>query len=99
VRTPGVAFTNNFQLELNAPPEGISIEDVSSVGTELQVLLHSDAAKVKPGAKGNLIVNIMARRQPGAPAPPPARANQPRPVLGVLPAITYEVVAADPLSQ
>jgi hypothetical protein len=93
VRTPGVAFTNNYQLELNAPPEGISIESVSSVGTELEVLLHSDAAKIKPGAKGNLIVNIMAKRPATAPALPPARANQPRPVLGVLPAITFEITA------
>jgi hypothetical protein len=93
VRTPGVAFTNNYQLELNAPPEGISIENVSSVGTELEVLLHSDPAKIKPGAKGNLIVNIMAKRPASAPAPPPARANQPRPVLGVLPAITFEITS------
>jgi hypothetical protein len=93
VRTPGVAFTNNFQLELNAPPDGISIENVSSVGTELEVLLRSDAAKIKPGAKGNLIVNIMAKRQPAAPALPPARAGQPRPVLGVLPAISFEITA------
>ena len=89
VRTPGVAFTNNFRLELNAPPEGISIEGVSSVGTELQVLFHSDAAKIKPGAKGNLIVNVMAKNQPPAraagtgarqPAPPP-RGRPPRPRL------------------
>jgi hypothetical protein len=92
VRTPGVAFTNNFQLELSAPPDGITIENVSSVGTELEVLLHSDPSKIKAGAKGNLIVNIMAKRPPATNAVPPARANQPRPVVvGVLPAITYEI--------
>ena len=77
---PAVAFTNNFQLELNAPPDGISIENVSSVGTELEILLHSDAAKIKPGAKGNLIVNIMAKRQPAArPAAGPRQPAPPRP--------------------
>jgi hypothetical protein len=93
VRTPGVAFTNNFQLELNAPPDGISIESVSSVGTELQVLLRSDAAKIKPGAKGNLIVNVMAKNQPPARAAGAARANQPRPPAGALPALAFEIVA------
>jgi hypothetical protein len=91
VRTPGAQFTNNFQLELSAPPDGISIENVSSVGTEMEVLLRSDPDKIKPGAKGNLIVNIMAKRQPATNTVLPARANQPRPVVGVLPAITYEI--------
>ena len=32
VRIPGPAFTNNFQLEVDAPPDGISIENVSATG-------------------------------------------------------------------
>ena len=93
VRTPGNQFTNNFQFELNAPPEGVSIESVSSVGTELEIRLHSDADKIKPGAKGNLIVNVFNRNQPPARAGAPARANQPRPAVGTLPAIPFEIVA------
>jgi hypothetical protein len=93
VRTPSAAFTNNFQLELIAPPEGISIDSVSTVGTETQILLRSDAAKIKPGAKGNLIINILNRIAPPARAAAPARANQPRPAVGALPAIPFEIVA------
>jgi hypothetical protein len=37
----------------------------------------------------------MAKRPPAAPALPPARANQPRPVLGTLPAIPFEIAPPD----
>jgi hypothetical protein len=92
VRTPGPAFTTNFQLELNEPPDGISIASVSQADAETEIVLHSDAAKIKPGVKGNLIVNIIAARPRAAAAGKP-RANQPRPALGALPAIPFEVVA------
>ena len=74
VRTPGVQFTNNFQLELSDPPDGISIQTISAIGTETEITLHSDAKKIKLGVKGNLIVNVLAKR----PQQPPVRA--PRPV-------------------
>ena len=94
VRTPGNQFTNNFQLELSAPPDGITIENITAIGTETEILLHSDSTKIKPGARGNLIVNVMAKRplQP-ARAGAPARANQSPPPVGALPAIPFEIVA------
>ncbi len=92
VRTPGGAFTNNFQLELNEPPDGITIASVSAEGTEAEILLHSDAAKLKPGVKGNLIVNVMVKRAQAKPAGGKARASQPRVALGTLPAIPFEIV-------
>jgi hypothetical protein len=94
VRTPGVQFTNNFQLELSDPPDGITIQTISAVGTEAEITLHSDAQKIKPGVKGNLIVNVMAKRpQQPARAGAPARPNQSAPPLGVLPAIPFEIVS------
>jgi len=93
VRTPGSAFTNNFQLELNEPPDGISIASVSAAGAETEIMLHSDAARIKPGVKGNLIVNVMAKRPRAAPVAGKARGNQPRVALGTLPAIPFEIVA------
>jgi hypothetical protein len=94
VRTPGVQFTNNFQLELSDPPDGITIETISAVGTETEITLHSDAKKIKPGAKGNLIVNVLAKRpQQPARTGGPARGNQSPPPLGVLPAIPFEIVS------
>ena len=93
VRIPGPAFTNNFELELDAPPDGISIQSVSAAGMQAEITLRGDAAKIKPGAKGNLIVNIINKR-PQQPARPggPARGNQKPTVLGTLPAIPFEIV-------
>jgi hypothetical protein len=93
VKTPGRAFTNNFQLELNEPPDGISMGSVSPGDGETEIVLRSDAAKIKPGVKGNLIVNILAARPRAAGAAEKPRANQARPPLGALPAIPFEIVA------
>jgi hypothetical protein len=93
VRTPARAFTNNFQLELNEPPDGISIENVVQGDAETTIVLHCDAARIKPRATGNLIVNILAKRQGAAPAGGKAQGNQRRVALGTLPAIPFEIVA------
>jgi hypothetical protein len=96
LRTPTTAFCTNFQLELSEPPDGISIQSVAPDGAGTRIMLGSDAAKTKPGAKGNLIVNVMPRRPPPAATNgvAPARANQARPnILGTLPAIPFEIVA------
>jgi len=93
VRTPGAAFADNFQLELNEPPDGISIASVSPVGGETEIVLHCDAAKIKPGAKGNLIVDVTTKRPRANAASGKVRVNQPRVVVGALPAIAFEIVA------
>jgi hypothetical protein len=56
-------------------------------------VLRSDAARIKPGATGNLIVNIMAKRQREAPTGGKAQGNQRLVALGTLPAIPFEIVA------
>lgn len=68
------------QFELSDPPEGIELRQD---GTE--IVLQCDAAKAKPGLKGNLIVNISAERA--------AQANRQRVSLGTLPAVPFEIVA------
>jgi hypothetical protein len=85
---------DGVQLTLNEPPEGISLRGVTPAGQGLTMLIASDAAKVKPGLAGNLIVNASA--QPRIPATGSTRpaASQRRIPLGVLPAIPFEVVAA-----
>jgi hypothetical protein len=93
VRTPARAFANNFQLELNQPPDGISIANIAPGDAETKIVLYGDAAKIKPGATGNLIVNIIAKRQRDAPAGGKAQGNQRRIALGTLPAIPFEIVA------
>lgn len=93
VRTPSAAFYTNFQLELSQPPDGISIADVAPEGAGTRIVLRSDAAKIKPGVKGNLIVNVMPKRAVAAAGSGGGRGGQPRPALGALPAIPFEIVA------
>ncbi len=74
-----------LSYELNEPPEGITLRQESGL------VVACDAAKVKPGLKGNLIINVFGAR-PAAPASAPAARNlRPLP-LGTLPAIRFEVV-------
>jgi hypothetical protein len=93
VSSPGRVATNNFHLELNDPPNGVSIANVAAGDGETTIVLHSDAAKIKPGVTGNLIFNIIADRKQPAAVPGKSRGNQQRIALGVLPAIPFEIVA------
>ena len=93
VGTPSGAFANSFQLELNEPPEGISIVKVSPADGGAEIELRSDAAKTKPGLKGNLIVSIMPGQRFATPQKAKKQNNQRRTAVGTLPAIPFEVVA------
>jgi hypothetical protein len=71
------------QFELSDPPEGIALRNASPLRDGTEIVLQCDAAKAKPGLKGNLIVNISAERV--------APANRQRVSLGTLPAIPFVV--------
>ena len=92
VGAPSSAFTDRFRLELNDPPEGITLGNVSPVSEGAEIELCCDTAKAKPGLKGNLIVNIMPRQAMMAAQKKKKQANQMRPAVGTLPAIPFEVV-------
>jgi hypothetical protein len=81
---------DSLRLELNQPPEGIAIQDVETVRDGVEIVLRADAAKVKAGLKGNLIVDAYMDRAatPGAKQPTARR----RVSLGTLPAIPFEIV-------
>ncbi len=88
---PGVRTFEKVQLELSEPPEGISVREVSLDQQNAQIVLQADAAKVKPGLRGNLIVEMSGERTPPA-AATKAKANRQRVPLGFLPAIPFEIV-------
>jgi len=79
-----------FQLALNEPPEGIAIRGMSAVREGVALQVHVDPAKVKPGLKGNLIVEAFLERPANKKTKQAAGRRQP---LGTLPAIPFEVVA------
>jgi hypothetical protein len=87
---PNAPVLRQAKLELNEPPDGISIRDVSFSQEGLTLLLGADA-KVTPGLKGNLIINAFVERvPPAAKGQPP---NQKRRVLlRTLPAVPFEIV-------
>jgi len=97
VGAPSSAFVERFRLELNDPPEGITLGKVSPVSEGAELELSSDAAKAKPGLKGNLIVNIKQGQALIAARKNQKQANQMRPAVGTLPAIPFEVV--QPLNE
>jgi hypothetical protein len=90
--TPNGGFAGRFDLELSEAPEGITLTSLSPTDQGADMVLSSDAGKVKPGAKGNLIVNIIPGKNLAGAQKGKKQANQ-RPVLGTLPAIPFEVVA------
>jgi hypothetical protein len=83
-------MADTIRLELNQPPEGITIQEVETVRDGVAIVLRADAAKVKAGLKGNLIVDAFMERaaNPGT-TPQAARRRVP---LGTLPAIPFEIV-------
>lgn len=95
VTMPPYRAFDKIQMELSEPPEGISVRDVSSDPRGTNIVLQSDAAKTKPGLRGNLIVEVSGERTPAAEAGK-AKANRQRIPLGTLPAIPFEIVKQAP---
>ena len=79
-----------LRYELSDPPEGVELKEASPAGEATEIVLQCDAAKVKAGVKGNLIINILGERQV-TPAGT-ARPNTQRVQLGALPAVPFEIV-------
>jgi hypothetical protein len=92
VSAPARGFADRFKLELNEAPEGITLGKVSSMSEGVDIELCSDAAKAKPGLKGNLIVNIFQGQVLTTPVKTKKQGNQRRAAVGTLPAIPFEVV-------
>jgi hypothetical protein len=84
-------FLARVQYELSEPPEGIELRNASPGRDGTDLVLQCDAAKAKPGLKGNLIVNISAERVTQA-ANAKQQANRQRVSLGTLPAVPFEIV-------
>jgi len=92
--TPPKAAVSRVRLELAEAPEGIVIKNVSPSDEGMEFELECDAAKLKPGRKGSLVI---AAYPPPRPTPPNKK-PKPQPVykpapIGILPPIRFEIVA------
>lgn len=92
VASPAVRFVTNIQFELSEPPDGITLQPSSGSGDFIDVVVACDAAKIKPGLQGNLMLNASGERT--NPKAQNAAARVQRVPLGAVPAIPFEVVAA-----
>jgi hypothetical protein len=90
---PASGFADRFQLELSDPPEGITIRNVAAVAAGTELLLQSDAAKVKQGQKGNLIVNIIPGNNQASSKKGKQQGNTRRAAIATLPAIPFEIIS------
>lgn len=93
IGAPSRMFLERFQLELSDPPEGVVLQGASPSRQGAELVLHSDAAKVKPGLSGNLIVHVL----PSPPQDPNQRrvqANRRRVPVSALPAIPFDITEA-----
>jgi hypothetical protein len=81
----------NAQPELSESPDGIIIRSFLPSREGMEIMLQSDAAKVKPGQKGNLIVKVFGQ-QNEMPEKNMPQMNKQRVLLGTLPSIPFEIV-------
>ena len=61
METPPGIPVDRLHMELSEPPAGIAIKNVLTATGGADLVLQSDAAKVKPGFKGNLVVTVTPR--------------------------------------
>jgi len=92
IATPSAAFADRFKLELRTPPEGLSISKIAPSPNGIELVIAANSEKIKPGATGNLIIDVTPKNREPAPnqknRPTPSQANAP-----ALPAIPFLVVA------
>ena len=91
IKTPKRKVLQEIQLELNEPPEGLTLHDVTVVPEGLTFQLKADKDAMQSGFADNLIVEAFReftpQQQEGKPAPQKRRTS-----MGVFPAIPIEIV-------
>ena len=95
---PAGPFMRQVKLELNEPPDGITIKKVTPDSKGLSIVLGVNAKTAKPGLKGNLIVNASTQWQQKNKSGKPIGKSR-RVTLGALPAIPFEIVGAPAVAK
>ena len=90
ISTPSDAFIDRFDLELEEPPEGVTLENVSRIPRGMEITFRCDASKYKSAFHGNLIVRVFPKARPQT-EKPSAKRKQKAPPIGSLPAIPVEI--------
>jgi hypothetical protein len=72
VRSSGRPPFGQVQVTLGEPPDGVSVKSVTATDTLIEIVIRTDEATAKVGAKGNLVFTATMQRDP--PKNPPAAA-------------------------
>lgn len=91
VAMPIQQMMGKIEFALNDAPDGIVIKEAVTGENRADLLLETDATRLKPGTKGNLVIQAFAERGPQSNRQEPS-ARPRRVPLGALPAIPFEVV-------
>ena len=83
IAVPTKNIASKARLKLTKAPQGISIRKMASYGSKLNVQLESDAAKMKPGFKGKLVVTAYG---------PASSATTNKTAQVTLPPIPFEII-------
>lgn len=88
------AFTaDRFKLELDNPPDGISLENVAPVAGGLELTFACDANKMPVGESGNLICAVVLKNPAGSDKQKKAANQVKHSALVTLPAIPFTIGA------
>ena len=91
ITAPSGVFTERFKLQLDNPPDGLTLQKVSPLASGLELVVACDAEKIKPGESGNLILNVLPNFQVAAKNNKFAQRRTA--AVATLPAIPYKIVA------
>jgi hypothetical protein len=94
IGTPAARFIGNVKLELFEPPPGITVARCDRGADHVEVVLACDATKARPGMQGNLLFQAIGERNGAKQGKGTAKTQ--RSPLGLVPAIPFDVVAAEP---
>jgi hypothetical protein len=96
LRLPGRRAGGDWHVQLMDPPEGLTIERGTTDKPESYVVVLQASEKMRPGLKGNLIIEVIQEREAlPATATKPAVARS-RSSVGLLPAVPFEILAPKP---
>lgn len=90
VDSSAARFPGKIRLELHDGPPGLAVEECTTKGDFIEVVVACISAEAKAGLRGNLIFEAFGERNAGK----TGKAQTQRSPLGVVPAVPFEIVTA-----
>jgi len=91
VAMPVSPLMGRVEFEPVDAPDGIVLRESTTDRDRASLVLHADAARLKPGFRSTLVLRAFAERSPQSSREEPS-ATPRRVPLGALPAIPFEVI-------